>query len=312
MIINTPNKNLYTRFMNDKLKTYATKTMLLSSLLIGSSGAAFATTESVEGVVSLAQDNRVKGTVVDDKGEPLIGAVIRIVGADVSFAAVTDMDGKFSIKVPNKNATLEIKSVGYKTLRVPANGNLNVTMKEDISDLNEVVVIGYGTLDKKEVTSAITSIKGKDLMVGVGGADISGALQGKISGLVMSNTASANAGTTFQLRGMTSVNAGRSPLIVIDGFPGGDIRSLSQDDIASIDVLKDASAGAIYGTRAAAGVILITTKSGPTPRASSTSPTLTSSLTNSRTTLPRCCRVANMLSTTLVPTTATMLTGGMR
>ena len=248
--------------MNDKLKTYATTTMLFSSLLIGSSGAAFAAPGRVEGVVSLAQDNRVKGTVVDDKGEPLIGAVIRIVGADVSFAAVTDMDGKFSIKVPNKNATLEIKSVGYKTLRVPANGNLNVTLKEDISDLNEVVVIGYGTLDKKEVTSAITSIKGKDLMVGVGGADISGALQGKISGLVMSNTASANAGTTFQLRGMTSVNAGRSPLIVIDGFPGGDIRSLSQDDIASIDVLKDASAGAIYGTRAASGVILITTKSG--------------------------------------------------
>ncbi len=250
--------------MNDKLKIYATTTMLFSSLLIGGGnlGAAFAAPGSVEGVVSLAQDNRVKGTVVDDKGEPLIGAVIRIVGADVSFAAVTDMDGKFSIKVPHKNATLEIKSVGYKTLRVPANGNLNVTLKEDISDLNEVVVIGYGTLDKKEVTSAITSIKGKDLMVGVGGADISGALQGKISGLVMSNTASANAGTTFQLRGMTSVNAGRSPLIVIDGFPGGDIRSLSQDDIASIDVLKDASAGAIYGTRAASGVILITTKSG--------------------------------------------------
>ena len=250
--------------MNDKLKTYATTTMLFSSLLIGGGnlGAAFAAPGSVEGVVSLAQDNRVKGTVVDDKGEPLIGAVIRIVGADVSFAAVTDMDGKFSIKVPHKSATLEIKSVGYKTLRVPANGNLNVTLKEDISDLNEVVVIGYGTLDKKEVTSAITSIKGKDLMVGVGGADISGALQGKISGLVMSNTASANAGTTFQLRGMTSVNAGRSPLIVIDGFPGGDIRSLSQDDIASIDVLKDASAGAIYGTRAASGVILITTKSG--------------------------------------------------
>ncbi len=250
--------------MNDKLKTYATTTMLFSSLLIGGGnlGAAFAAPGSVQGVVSLAQDNRVKGTVVDDKGEPLIGAVIRIVGADVSFAAVTDMDGKFSIKVPNKNATLEIKSVGYKTLRVPANGNLNVTLKEDISDLNEVVVIGYGTLDKKEVTSAITSIKGKDLMVGVGGADISGALQGKISGLVMSNTASANAETTFQLRGMTSVNAGRSPLIVIDGFPGGDIRSLSQDDIASIDVLKDASAGAIYGTRAASGVILITTKSG--------------------------------------------------
>ena len=99
--------------MNDKLKTYATTTMLFSSLLIGSSGAAFAAPGSVEGVVSLAQDNRVKGTVVDDKGEPLIGAVIRIVGADVSFAAVTDMDGKFSIKVPNKNATM-----GHRTKRI--------------------------------------------------------------------------------------------------------------------------------------------------------------------------------------------------
>ena len=248
--------------MNDNLKTYATKMMILSSLFIGSSGAAYAASGSVEGVVSPAQDNRVTGTVVDDKGEPMTGVVIRVVGADVSYAAVTDLDGKFTIKVPHKDSMLEIKSIGYKTVRVAASGNLNVKMEEDISNLNEVVVIGYGTLDKKEVTSAITSIKGKDLMVGVGGADVSSALQGKISGLVMNNTGSANSSTTFQLRGMTSVNAGREPLIVIDGFPGGDIRSLTQEDIASIDVLKDASAGAIYGTRAASGVILITTKSG--------------------------------------------------
>lgn len=246
--------------MNDNLKTYATKMMILSSLFIGSSGAAYAASGSVEGVVSPAQDNRVTGTVVDDKGEPMTGVVIRVVGADVSYAAVTDLNGKFTIKVPHKDSMLEIKSIGYKTVRVAANGNLNVKMEEDISNLNEVVVIGYGTLDKKEVTSAITSIKGKDLMVGVGGADVSSALQGKISGLVMNNTGSANSSTTFQLRGMTSVNAGREPLIVIDGFPGGDIRSLAQEDIASIDVLKDASAGAIYGTRAASGVILITTK----------------------------------------------------
>ena len=248
--------------MNDNLKNYATKMMILSSLFIGSSGAAYAASGSVEGVVSPAQDNRVTGTVVDDKGEPMTGVVIRVVGADVSYAAVTDLDGKFTIKVPHKDSMLEIKSIGYKTVRVAASGNLNVKMEEDISNLNEVVVIGYGTLDKKEVTSAITSIKGKDLMVGVGGADVSSALQGKISGLVMNNTGSANSSTTFQLRGMTSVNAGREPLIVIDGFPGGDIRSLTQEDIASIDVLKDASAGAIYGTRAASGVILITTKSG--------------------------------------------------
>ena len=99
-------------------------------------------------------------------------------------------------------------------------------------------------------------------MVGVSGSDISTALQGKIGGLVMNNLGSANGKTSFQLRGMTSINSGKSPLIVIDGFPGGDIRSLTQEDIKSIDVLKDGSAGAIYGTRAASGVILITTKSG--------------------------------------------------
>ena len=248
--------------MNDNLKTYATKMMLLSSLFIGSSGIALAAPGSVEGVVSPAQDVRVKGNVVDDKGDPLPGVVVRVVGADMKYAAVTDIDGNFSLKVPSHHSVLEIKGVGFKTIRVNAGDDLNIKMQEDISNLNEVVVIGYGTLDKKEVTSAITSIKGKDLLVGVGGADVSSALQGKISGLVMNNTGSANSSTTFQLRGMTSVNAGREPLIVIDGFPGGDIRSLTQEDIASIDVLKDASAGAIYGTRAASGVILITTKSG--------------------------------------------------
>lgn len=133
---------------------------------------------------------------------------------------------------------------------------------EDTKTLEEVVVIGYGSLDKKQVTSAITSLKADDLMVGVSGSDISASLQGKIGGLMMYNLGSTNAKTKFQLRGMTSINSGKEPLIVIDGFPGGDIRSLTQDDIKSIDVLKDGSAGAIYGTRAASGVILITTKSG--------------------------------------------------
>jgi len=133
---------------------------------------------------------------------------------------------------------------------------INVTLEEDSQKLDEVVVVGYGTMEKKQVTSAVTSIKADDLMVGVSGSDISTALQGKIGGLVMNNLGSANATTTFQLRGMTSINSGKSPLIVIDGFPGGDIRSLTQEDIKSIDVLKDGSAGAIYGTRAASGVIL--------------------------------------------------------
>ncbi|MDE6343450.1 MAG: SusC/RagA family TonB-linked outer membrane protein, partial [Muribaculaceae bacterium] len=122
------------------------------------------------------------------------------------------------------------------------------------------VVIGYGSMQKKQVTSSITSIKGDDLTAGVGGGDIGSALQGKVSGLTIYNNSSPNNESGFQLRGVASVNAGKTPLIVIDGVPGGDIRSVAQEDIESIDVLKDASAGAIYGTRAAAGVILITTK----------------------------------------------------
>ena len=120
--------------MYDNLKQYATKALIVSALLGGNSVMVPTFAAGENGMSAPALDGRVKGTVTDDKGEPLIGAVIRIVGADVSYAAVTDFDGKFTIKVPNKNATLEIKSVGYKTLRVPANGNLNVTMKEDISE----------------------------------------------------------------------------------------------------------------------------------------------------------------------------------
>ncbi|MDE6543736.1 MAG: SusC/RagA family TonB-linked outer membrane protein, partial [Muribaculaceae bacterium] len=119
---------------------------------------------------------------------------------------------------------------------------------------------GYGSMQKKQVTSSITSIKAEDLTAGVGGADVGTALQGKIAGLTISNNSSPNNESGFQLRGAASVNSGRGPLIVIDGIPGGDMRAIAPEDIESIDVLKDASAGAIYGTRAAAGVILITTK----------------------------------------------------
>ena len=208
------------------------------------------------------QGKRVTGVVVDKNNEPVIGANILVKGT--TNGNISDVDGKVILQnVPN-NATLVISYIGYITqeVKVGSLSTINVKLVEDAKTLEEVVVIGYGSLDKKQVTSAITSLKADDLMVGVSGADISASLQGKIGGLVMYNLGSANAGTTFQLRGMTSINSGKSPLIVIDGFPGGDIRSLTQDDIKSIDVLKDGSAGAIYGTRAAAGVILITTKSG--------------------------------------------------
>ncbi len=219
------------------------------------------TSNRIESAVPDQVGKTVTITVQDEMG-PVIGANVVVKGT--TNGNISDMDGKVILQnVPN-NATLVVSYIGYITQEVKI-GNLatiNVKLVEDAKALEEVVVIGYGSLDKKQVTSAITSLKADDLMVGVSGADISASLQGKIGGLVMYNLGSANAGTTFQLRGMTSIKSGKEPLIVIDGFPGGDIRSLTQDDIKSIDVLKDGSAGAIYGTRAAAGVILITTKSG--------------------------------------------------
>lgn len=250
--------------MKDKFKTLAPKMLITASLLCGGFYDGLAVTTSQANIAVQANGKSVKGSVVDEQGEPMPGVVIRVVGGDISYSAVTNADGQFTITIPSSKSVIELKSIGYKTQRINVGSQqqISVKMEEDVANLNEVVVIGYGSMDKKEVTSAITSIKGDDLMVGVGGADITQSLQGKIGGLVISSDGSVNSESSIQLRGMTSINAGRSPLVVIDGFPGGDIRSLSQEDIASIDVLKDASAGAIYGTRAASGVILITTKSG--------------------------------------------------
>ena len=214
------------------------------------------------GSESVMQKDRTVTVIVSDSSGELIGANVLVKGT--TLGNVTDLNGCVVLQHVPSNAILEISFIGYKTKEVPVKDQslIKVTLLEDSKTLEEVVVVGYGTMEKKQVTSAVTSLSADDMLQGVGGADITTALQGKISGLLLQNNGSVNGGTTIQLRGMTSINAGRSPLVVIDGFPGGDIRSINQDDIKSIDVLKDASAGAIYGTRAASGVILITTKSG--------------------------------------------------
>lgn len=211
---------------------------------------------------SLMQKGRTVTITVTDESGPLIGANVTVKGT--TNGNTTDANGYVMLQNVPDNAVITVSYIGYVSKEIPLDNqtSLRVRLVEDTKTLDEVVVIGYGTMEKKQVTSAVTSLSADDLMVGVSGSDISSALQGKIGGLIMTNLGSANSSTTFQLRGMTSINAGRAPLVVIDGFPGGDIRSLTQDDIKSIDVLKDASAGAIYGTRAASGVILITTKSG--------------------------------------------------
>lgn len=202
----------------------------------------------------------VSAIISDVQGEPVIGASIQEKGV-VGKGTVSDLDGKFKLTVAS-DAILVISYIGFQSLEVKVGNrtNLSVVLKEDHQLLDEVVVIGYGTMEKRAVTSSITSISSKDLVTGMGGSTIATALKGKISGMNVSETSSPNASASFQLRGVASINASSSPLIVIDGIPGGDLRSISQEDIQSIDVLKDASAGAIYGTRAAGGVILVTTK----------------------------------------------------
>ena len=213
-------------------------------------------------VESVMQNGKTITVKVSDSMGELIGANVLVKGTTIGN--VTDMNGSVTLQDVPANAVLEISYIGYTTKEVPVGSQsvINVTLSEDSQALEEVVVVGYGTMEKKQVTSSVTSLSAGDMMKGVGGADITSSLQGKISGLILQNNGSANGTTTIQLRGLTSINSGKAPLIVVDGFPGGDIRALNQDDIKSIDVLKDASAGAIYGTRAASGVILITTKSG--------------------------------------------------
>jgi TonB-linked SusC/RagA family outer membrane protein len=212
-------------------------------------------------VEEIFQTKTITGTITSaENSEPLPGVNVFIEGT--SQGTVSDIDGQYVIEVPSTETTLAFSSVGYVQEEI-AVGNqtvINVEMMPDLKALEEIVVIGYGTMELKQVTSSITSLSARDLPQGVGGSSVATALQGKIGGLVMSGTASPNSGNTFQLRGMASINTSRAPLIVIDGMPGGDIRTIVQEDIESIDVLKDASAGAIYGTRATGGVILITTK----------------------------------------------------
>ena len=214
------------------------------------------------GVLSIgawAQSMNISGSVKDGNG-PLVGVTI-ILKDSPGVGTVSDAKGEYNIRAP-KDGTLVFSFLGMTPIELPINGrsHIDVTMKSEATELEDVVVIGYGSLQKKEVTSAISSISGDDLVPGVGGATIVNAMKGKISGLTMSTTDSPNAGADIQLRGMASVNTSRGPLVVIDGMPGGDISSLAPEDIQSIDVLKDASAGAIYGTRATGGVIMVTTK----------------------------------------------------
>ena len=209
-----------------------------------------------------AAEFRMAGVICESDGTPVIGAAIQTVGK--SGGVVTDADGRFTLDKVSDGDMLHVTSLGFvdKDLKAYRTENAKIVLEAESQMMDELVVIGYGSLARKDVTSSIVSLSGGDLVKSTGAGDLARSLQGKIPGLVIGQEKGVNSSAVMQLRGMASIVAGNSPLIVIDGFPGGDIRSVNPDDIKSIDVLKDASAGAIYGTRAAAGVILITTKSG--------------------------------------------------
>ena len=174
------------------------------------------------------------------------------------------MDGNYTIEVSPK-ATLVFSYVGFESLTEAVKGRkkINVTMKEDAGVLNEVVVIGYGTMDKKELTSAISHVGEKDFLT-ISSLDPSMMIQGKVAGVSITNTGAGdpNNQASIQIRGVSSRSAGLGPLIVIDGVPGGNLTNINPNDIASFDVLKDGAASAIYGTRGSNGVIVVTTKKG--------------------------------------------------
>ena len=204
--------------------------------------------------------NAVTGQVKDQTGEPLIG--VSILEQGTNNGTVTDIDGNFRLNVA-QGKTLNISYIGYKTQAVRVSGSrLNVVLEEENTNLNEVVVVGYGTMRRKDVTSSITTVKAEDLNRGVF-TDPASMLQGKVAGLVVTSSGDPNGSPSITLRGASSLRSGAmSPYYVVDGIPGVDISMVAPDDIESIDVLRDATATAIYGSKAANGVIIITTKSG--------------------------------------------------
>lgn len=206
-------------------------------------------------------DDVLKGKVVDRSGEPVIGASVIVPGTDKG--TVTDVNGNFTLGNVKSGVTVEVSYIGYEKLTVSLKDNLTLVLNEDNQQLNEVVVVGYGNMRRKDVTSSITTLKSKDLNVGVYTSPAQ-LLQGKVAGLTVANTSDPNGAPSISLRGASSLRTGEAmePYYVIDGMPGVSLSLVAPEDIESIDVLRDASATAIYGSKAANGVIIITTKKG--------------------------------------------------
>ena len=211
--------------------------------------------------VCLYAQKMLNGVVLDEQDMPLIGATVAFSGK--SGGTVTDIDGKFSLKV-KQGDKLTFSYIGYQTKTLTFKGQNNITVRLDPDNklLDEVVVVGYGSMKRSDLTGAVASVKGEDL-VGFQSSSIAGALAGQIAGVQITQTdGTPGSGFNINIRGVGTLTGDASPLLIVDGFQVDDIEFLSDADIESVEVLKDASASAIYGARAANGVVLITTKQG--------------------------------------------------
>lgn len=219
------------------------------------------TTESMGIEIVQQQAVTITGVVKDKEGEPIIGA--NILEKGTSNGVITNVDGQYSVKVKNASSVLVVSYIGYQPQEITVGNKrkIDVTLQDDTKLLDEVVVIGYGTQKKGDLTSAIASVKSEDFAAGKIG-DAAELVKGKIAGLSVTNASGDPTSTSsIMLRGVTTLMGNVSPLILVDGIEGS-LKTVAPENIASIDVLKDASAAAIYGTRGANGVILITTKTG--------------------------------------------------
>lgn len=212
---------------------------------------------------AFAQSGTVKGKVLDELGEPITGA--NVVEKGSTNGTITDLDGNYSLSLNDlKKAVLQFSFIGYNTLEEGVKGqkSMDVKLTPSVVNLGEVVAIGYGTQTRKEITGSVANVSEENFNKGVT-RDASDLLQGKVAGLtITSGSGDVTKSSTIRLRGTSTLQNDMGPLIVIDGIPGGDMSTVAPSDIESISVLKDASSAAIYGSRAAGGVILITTKRG--------------------------------------------------
>lgn len=224
-----------------------------------------------ESVLSVMQGKTIKGQILDETGESMIGVSVLVKGTTIG--TVTDFDGNYTLEVPSGKNILEISYIGYKTKEITIGNNslINIKMEPDTQALDEVVVVGYGVMKKRDLTGSIASVKAADIVKSPA-SNAMEALQGQVPGLdIVRNSGKATSGVTINIRGQRSLsdvkdefgnNVANAPLFIIDGMQGGDFSDIAPADIESIEVLKDASSTAIYGSQGANGVIIITTKKG--------------------------------------------------